>query len=93
MIIVTKFIAIAQETLLGLPLAEAVKRVDMQYCVDSRTDLNRVSRAELERQKNLMHISFAKHAIAKNSPDFIYDKQLSFNPLHDSAWDDEVDDD
>jgi hypothetical protein len=52
-------------------------------------DLNRVTDTELKRHKQLMEISFQRNVVDKNSPDFIYDKQIGFTPTALSVWDEE----
>lgn len=89
-VIVTKLISIAQEVQSGLPLTEAIDQVKARFTVDTQKDLNRVSASELQRQKDLMELSFLGNAVDPSHPAFIYDKQVPFNqPTCQSAWDDE----
>ena len=91
-IFVSKLIAIIQETMVGVPLTEAVLKINAKFTIDTRLDLNRVTDTELKRHKQLMEISFQRNVVDKNNPDFIYDKQIGFTPTALSVWDEEDED-
>ena len=86
--VITKLVTIVQETLLKVPLAEAVDRIQKKFTVDTKTDLNLVSQTELQIQKDLMHKSFLANSVTKNNPNFVYDNKIDFaKPTIVSAWD------
>jgi len=88
--ITTKLVAILQETLLKIPLSEAVDRIQNKFAIDTLTDLNLVSETELQIQKDLMQLSFQANSISKHHPEFIYNKEVNFDKQTiDSAWDED----
>ena len=90
--VISRLVAIAQETLMRIPLSEAVSRVDEKFSADSSADLNLLSDSQLKVQKDFMQISFQANGIDRNHRDFVYDRKIDFEaPTAHSAWD--LDDD
>ena len=50
-------------------------------------DLNTVSEAELARKKAEMNRAFEANALRPDDPDYVYDKQIEFQPTEESEWD------
>jgi hypothetical protein len=50
-------------------------------------DLNSVSEAELARKKAEMNRAFEANALRPDDPDYVYDKQIEFQPTEESEWD------
>lgn len=88
---IEKMLRLLQEILKGVDKSEAVEKVDKEFSLKMNEDLNKLSIQEIEVQKQLMDSIFTKNQIKRDSPDFIYDKQVEFNNTEESNWDKEAD--
>lgn len=70
----------------------ALKLVEEEFKEKSHGNLNKLTRQELELQKEEMDVLFTKNQVKKDEPDFEYDKQVEFGDQQgDSAWDADAD--
>ena len=65
--------------------------VTKELQIDPDQDLNKLGDKDLKRQKQIMDLTFDKNSIGKDHPDFIYDKQVQFQPSSGikTDWDDD----
>ena len=82
---------VAQQRLAGLTLADALAAADKALALNPEENLNILSDADLNRKKQIMDLTFEKNNIGKDHPDYVYDKQVEFQPNGNGAgdWDEE----
>jgi centrosomal protein CEP19 len=56
----------------------------------SSTNLNKLSKAELDKHKQKMDVMFNKNQKKPGDNDFVYDKQEEFDPHEDNEWDEDL---
>jgi len=54
------------------------------------TNLNKLSKAELDKHKAKMDVHFSKNQKKPGDKDFVYDKQEEFDPQEENEWDEEL---
>ena len=81
----------ARENKRGNSLQEGLENVTKELQIDPDQDLNKLGDKDLKRQKQIMDLTFDKNSIGKDHPDFIYDKQVQFQPASGikTEWDDD----
>lgn len=55
-----------------------------------QTDLNKLSKTEIDKHKQKMDLVFNKNQKKPDDPDFVYDKQEDFEPHEDNDWDEDL---
>jgi len=70
---------------IGLDEDEDDKRVDYH-----NTNLNKLSKAELDKHKAKMEVGFSKNQKKPGDRDFVYDKQEEFDPQEENEWDEDI---
>lgn len=88
---IEKMLRLLQEILKGVEKSEAIEKVDKEFSIKMNEDLNKLSIQEIEVQKQLMDSIFTKNQIKRESPEFVYDKQVEFNNTEESNWDKDAD--
>ena len=89
-----KFVLLAREHIRGNNLNDGMENVTKALTINPDEDLNKLSKKELDRQKQIMDITFEKNYIGKDHPDYVHDKQVDFRPSGTKAdWDDSDDED
>lgn len=87
---IEKLVLLARENLKGNGLKTGLKNVESLLKVDPEENMNKLTDTELKRRKELMDLSFEKNSIGKDHPDFVYDKEVDFNPSKTAYdWDDD----
>ena len=86
-----KLILLARENKRGNTLQDGLENVKKELQIDPDQDLNKLGDKDLKRQKQIMDLTFDKNSIGKDHPDFIYDKQVQFQPASGvkADWDDD----
>ena len=85
-----KLVLLARENIRGNTLHNGLNVVNKALQINPDEDLNKLSDKELKRQKQIMDLTFEKNSIGKDHPDFIYDKQVQFQPSEVQAdWDED----
>lgn len=54
------------------------------------TNLNKLSKQEIDQHKKNMDVLFNKNKKDKDDPDFVYDVQEEFQPHEDNEWDEDL---
>jgi len=54
------------------------------------TNLNKWTKAELDKHKQKMDVNFLKNQKKPSDRDFIYDKQEEFDPQEENEWDEDL---
>lgn len=89
-----KLVMLAREHLKGVGLKMGLQNVESFLKVDPEENMNKLTDTELNRRKELMDLTFEKNSIGKGHPDFVYDKEVEFNPNKEAVgWDDESEED
>jgi len=84
-----KLVLLAREHLRGNTLHAGLENVTKALRVDPDQDLNKLNDNDLKRQKQIMDLTFEKNSIGKEHPDFVYDRQIEFQPSGKRTdWDD-----
>ena len=87
-----KFVLLAREHIRGNTLNDGLENVTKALTIDPDEDLNKLNKKDLDRQKQIMDITFEKNYIGKDHPDYVHDKQVDFKPSGAKAdWDDSDD--
>ena len=87
-----RLVLLAREHLRGQTLSQALVNVSSLLSVDPEEDLNKLSDTQLQRRKDIMEFNFEKNNVKKGDPAFVYDKEVSFGALKETAgWDEESD--
>jgi len=87
-----KFVLLAREHIRGNNLNDGLENVTKALTIDPDENLNKLNKKELDRQKQIMDITFEKNYIGKDHPDYVHDKQVDFRPSGAKAdWDDSDD--
>ena len=85
-----KLVLLARENIRGNTLQNGLNVVNKALQINPNEDLNKLSDKDLKRQKQIMDLTFEKNSIGKDHPDFIYDKQVQFQPSEVQAdWDED----
>ena len=64
------------------------KKAELNY--DTNTNLNKLSKAEIDAQKSKMDLLFNKNQSKPGDQDFVYDKQEDFEPYEENEWDEDL---
>jgi hypothetical protein len=70
---------IVQEHLRGVSVSESLAKLGQEFQINPAEDLNKLSDKELKHRKAIMDLSFEKHRLDKDHPDFVYDKEVDFS--------------
>ena len=76
---IEKILRILQETMKGLDLEAALKRIKADFAINFDEDMNKLDDVALGRRKELMDLTFKKKEVKVGDPDFVYDKQVRGN--------------
>jgi len=89
-----KLVLLARENIRGNTLQDGLMNVTKELQIDPDQDLNKLGDRDLKRQKQIMDLTFDKNSIGKDHPEFIYDKQVQFQPSSGvkTDWDDDSSD-
>ena len=90
-----KLVLLARENKRGHNLQDGLEIVKKELQINPDQDLNKLGDTELKRQKQIMDLTFDKNSIGKDHPDFVYDKQVQFQPASGvkADWDDDTSED
>ena len=79
---------LVRENLRGNDLSVGLENAAKALTVDPEQDLNKLNDNDLKRQKQIMDLTFEKNSIGKDHPDYVYDKQVDFQPTGSNpGWD------
>ena len=83
-----KLVMLVRENLRGNDLTVGLENAAKALTVDPEQDLNKLNDNDLKRQKQIMDLTFEKNSIGKDHPDYVYDKQVDFQPTGSNpGWD------
>lgn len=88
-----KMVAIIQDHMKGIDLAESLQKNKALDTVDPEEDLNKVDEVTLKRKKNIMEQTFEKHQKKPGEPGFEYDIEVDFagGSIESCEWDSDKD--
>jgi len=66
------------------------KEADVPKVDYSSTNLNKLSKAELDKHKQKMDVMFNKNQKKPGDKEFVYDKQEEFDPHEENEWDEDL---